>query len=234
MPATIATLPASITSVARLIPSTKDSLQPYRLSNLDLVTESLTLMAGILRAPDLAILYRLCTPVVVSSESPLMPWRYLGYFSWMRLVRSPPSSRIMLRGWPLGKTSVCSMHHTYSSSVSPFHAYTGTPTAAIAAAAWSCVEKMLQEDQVTSAPSSRRVSMRTAVCTVMWRQPAILAPLRGLEGPYFCLRYIRPGISFSARVSSLRPQSAREMSATLYGTFGAMSTLCVGSVVAGK
>merc|ERR1712029_458514 len=27
--------------------STKDSLQPYRLSNLDLVTESLTLMAGI-------------------------------------------------------------------------------------------------------------------------------------------------------------------------------------------
>ena len=75
------------------------------------------------------------------------------------------------------------------------------------------IEKMLQDDQVTSAPSSRRVSIRTAVWTVMCRQPAILAPRRGLLGPYFCLRYIRPGISFSARVSSLRPQSAREMSA---------------------
>src|SRR5256885_9470098 len=32
-----------ITSVARLMPSTSDSRQPYRLSNLDLVTESLTL-----------------------------------------------------------------------------------------------------------------------------------------------------------------------------------------------
>ena len=46
------------------------------------------------------------------------------------------------------------------------------------------VEKMLQDDQVTSAPSSMRVSMRTAVCTVMCRQPAIRAPFRGLVGPY--------------------------------------------------
>merc|ERR1740123_2174169 len=45
-PATIATLPANITSVALLIPSTRDSLHPYKLSNLDLVTESLTLIAG--------------------------------------------------------------------------------------------------------------------------------------------------------------------------------------------
>jgi hypothetical protein len=37
-PATTATLPASMTSVARLIPSTSDSRQPYKLSNLDLVT----------------------------------------------------------------------------------------------------------------------------------------------------------------------------------------------------
>ena len=35
--------------------------------------------------------------------------------------------------------------------------------AAIAAAAWSCVEKMLQLAQRTSAPSATRVSMRTAV-----------------------------------------------------------------------
>ena len=75
------------------------------------------------------------------------------------------------------------------------------------------VEKMLQEDQVISAPSSISVSMRQAVWMVMWRQPAILAPLSGLAAPYFLRRYIKPGISFSARVSSLRPKSAKEMSA---------------------
>ena len=50
-PATTATLPAIITSVALLIASTSDSLHPYLLSNFDLVTESLTLMAGIGRVP---------------------------------------------------------------------------------------------------------------------------------------------------------------------------------------
>ena len=45
-PHTTAVLPAIIVSVARRIPSTKDSLQPYLLSNFDLVTESLTLIAG--------------------------------------------------------------------------------------------------------------------------------------------------------------------------------------------
>ncbi len=42
-----------MTSVARLMPSTSDSRQPYRLSNLDLVTESLTLMAGKPSSPSL-------------------------------------------------------------------------------------------------------------------------------------------------------------------------------------
>ncbi len=46
-----ATLPAIITSVARLMPSSSDSRQPYRLSNFDFVTESLTLIAGTLRVP---------------------------------------------------------------------------------------------------------------------------------------------------------------------------------------
>src|SRR4051812_23260328 len=41
-------------------------------------------------------------------------------------VASPPSSRIML-GPPSGHRSACSAHHQYSSSVSPFHANTGTP-----------------------------------------------------------------------------------------------------------
>mmetsp|Transcript_6152 Transcript_6152/g.15754 ORF Transcript_6152/g.15754 Transcript_6152/m.15754 type:complete len:205 (+) Transcript_6152:721-1335(+) len=204
-----------MTSVARLMPSRRDSRQPYRLSNLDLVTESLTLMAGILSSPFSNILWRLCTPVVVSSDTPLMPARSSGNLAWTRFVRSPPSSRIMLSGLPSGKMMVCSMHQLYSSSVSPFQAYTGTPVAAMAAAASSWVEKMLHDDQVTSAPRAVRVSMSTAVCVVMWRQPAIRAPLSGLDSPNFVRRFMRPGISCSESMMSLRPRSAREMSATL-------------------
>ena len=48
-----------------------------------------------------------------------------------------------------------------------------------AAAASSCVEKMLQDTQRTSAPSATRVSISTAVCTVMCSEPAIRAPCRG-------------------------------------------------------
>ena len=65
----------------------------------------------------------------------------------------------------------------------------------------------------TSAPNSVKVSMRTAVWMVMWRQPAILAPFKGLVGPYRVLISIKPGISFSASLISLRPQSARLISA---------------------
>ncbi len=46
---------------------------------------------------------------------------------WTKSVASPPSSRIMFGPSPSGQTSVCSMHHQYSSSDSPFQAYTGTP-----------------------------------------------------------------------------------------------------------
>ena len=91
----------------------------------------------------------------------------------------------------------------------------GTPAAAIAAAAVSCVEKMLQLAQRTSAPSSRSVSMSTAVCTVMCREPVIRWPASGLRGPYFSRTDMRPGISFSATSISRRPRSARPMSATL-------------------
>jgi hypothetical protein len=58
---------------------------------------------------------------------------------------------------------VCLMHHIASSSVSPFQAKTGIPDLAIAAAAWSCVENILHEDHLTSAPKSTRVSIKTAV-----------------------------------------------------------------------
>ncbi len=74
----------------------------------------------------------------------------------------------MFGGFPPGNDlSWSSMQSVYSFSVIPFHAKTGTPRFAIAAAAWSWVEKMLQVVQVTSAPSSRRVSMSTAVWMVM-------------------------------------------------------------------
>ena len=44
-PQTIATLPDTKTSSARLIPSTSEWRHPNTLSNLDLVTESLTFIA---------------------------------------------------------------------------------------------------------------------------------------------------------------------------------------------
>ncbi len=74
---------------------------------------------------------------------------------------------------------------------------------------------MLQDDQRTSAPSSRRVSISTAVWMVMWMQPRIFAPASGLLPVYFARMAIRAGISVSAMSISRRPHSAREMSATL-------------------
>src|SRR5690242_11256049 len=72
-PQTTATFPPISTSVPRLMPSMSECRQPYLLSNLDLVTESFTLMAGKSSWPSAFISYRRCTPVVVSSVTPLMP-----------------------------------------------------------------------------------------------------------------------------------------------------------------
>ncbi len=142
---------------------------------------------------------------------------------WTSRVASPPSSRIMVGPCP-GHNRARSVHHQYSSSVSPFQANTGTPAGlstvpvgptATAAAAWSWVEKMLQLAHRTSAPSAVSVSMRTAVWMVMWREPVILAPARGFSAPCSARMAISPGISCSANWISLRPNSARERSATL-------------------
>ncbi len=89
------------------------------------------------------------------------------------------------------------------------------PAAAIAAAAWSWVEKMLQLAQRTSAPSATRVSISTAVCTVMCREPVMRAPFSGCAAPNSSRVCISPGISTSARAISLRPNSARPISAIL-------------------
>ena len=116
--------------------------------------------------------------------------------------------------WP-GQYNACSVHHQYSSSVSPFQANTGMPATAIAAAAWSWVEKMLHDAQRTSAPSAVSVSIRTAVWIVMWSDPVIRAPASGFVAPYRSRSAMRPGISCSASWISLRPNSARVRSATL-------------------
>ena len=54
------------------MPSISECRVPYLLSNFDLVTESLTLMAGKSSVPACANSYRRWTPVVVSSVTPLM------------------------------------------------------------------------------------------------------------------------------------------------------------------
>src|SRR6201997_2873939 len=242
------------------MPSIRECRQPYLLSNLDLVTESLTLIAGKARSPAAANWYRRSTPVVVSSVTPLTDSEIFVHlplsvskrarsrsrkifhsaessssaggttpaFSYCAprstsMVWLPTSSRIILAG-SLGQVSICSAAHQYSSSVSPFHANTGTPLGSsgvpclpttTAAAAWSWVEKMLQDAQRTSAPSAVRVSISTAVCTVMCSEPEMRAPFSGCTSAYSRRSDIRPGISYSARSSSLRPNSPSDRSATL-------------------
>src|SRR5262245_42283212 len=145
-------------------------------------------------------------------------------------VASPPSSTMRFGPLPSGHTRHSTVHHQYSSSVSPFHAKTGMPfgfctvppvsgrPTTTAAAAWSCVEKMLHDTQRTSAPSSDSVSMSTPVWIVIWRLPMMRAPASGFFPSYRLRTAIRPGISPSANLSSFRPNSARPRSATLNGT----------------
>ena len=65
-----------------------------------------------------------------------------------------------------------------------------------------------------TAPSSFRVSIRTAVWMVMCNEPAIRAPFSGLALPNSVRVAMRPGISVSARSISLRPNAASPMSLT--------------------
>merc|ERR1719409_2224289 len=110
--------------------------------------------------------------------------------SWMRSVVSPPSSTIWSMPEPSGHMMALSVHHQYSSSVSPFQAKTlEVPARTMAAAAWSCVEKMLHEHHRTSAPRASRVWM------VMWSEPMILMPASGCAGPNSLRADMRPGIS---------------------------------------
>src|SRR5436305_9917051 len=74
---------------------------------------------------------------------------------------------------------------------------------------------MLQLAQRTCAPRAVSVSISTAVWIVMWSEPVMRAPASGWSAANSSRVAIRPGISCSARVISLRPKPARERSATL-------------------
>merc|ERR1712226_731610 len=188
-PHTNARLPPIITSVARMMPSGSEWRQPYTLSNLDFVTQSLTLMAGKSNSPLAAISFKRCTPVVVSSLTPLhfaamrvyfVLSTWIESFSTCRMhlnsgfsalagsgkepslanfssyslplciskVASPPSSTNWSQPSSPGTVIICSVHHQYSASVSPFKARPWMcPALAMAAAAWSWVLKILHEAQ---------------------------------------------------------------------------------------
>merc|ERR1719163_450127 len=262
-----------MTSVARMMPSGSEWRQPYTLSNFDLVTQSLTLIAGKRSSPLSAITMRRWTPVVVSSDTPTMRStmrvkRVLSFWidalivasthlnsalsvvagsgsepsfakafsnltpSWRRRVMSPPSSTIWSMPSPSGQVMALSVHHQYSSSVSPFQAKTlEVPARTMAAAAWSWVEKMLHDTQRTSAPRASRVSIRTPVWMVMWSEPMMRTPASGWAGPNSFREAIRPGISYSARSYSLRPNSASDMSATLKSPDASMFLYLSGGVM---
>jgi len=148
-------------------------------------------------------------PSLAKSASYFLP-------SWRSRVASPPSSTIWSMPSPSGQYMHLSVHHQYSSSVSPFHAKTlAVPARTMAEAAWSWVEKMLHDTQRTSAPSASSVSMSTPVWMVMCSEPMTRTPASGCAGPNSRRDAMRPGISYSARSYSLRPKSERDISATL-------------------
>src|SRR6476469_2294079 len=86
-PQTTATLPPISTSVARFRPSIRECRTPYLLSNFDLVTESLTLIAENSSELARSISYSRCTPVVVSSVTPLI--------AFATSIQDLPSARVL-------------------------------------------------------------------------------------------------------------------------------------------
>ena len=136
------------------------------------------------------------------------------------------------------QSSILSVHHQYSSRVSPFQANTAAESRATAAAAWSWVEKMLHEHQRTTAPSATRVSMSTAVWMVMWSEPEMFAPLRGWAGPNSLIMDMRPGISTCASSISRRlstefrdtARGQRRKEASRLGGVGENSRACASVV----
>ncbi len=72
---------------------------PYLLSNLLLVTESFTLMAGKSSSPAAASSYSRCTPVVVSSVTPMRPAASLVQRSGATASEARSRSRMIVYSW---------------------------------------------------------------------------------------------------------------------------------------
>ena len=218
------------------------------MSNFDLVTESLTLIAGHSSVPFFSRSYRRCTPVVVSSVTPWMASPIAVHMPRVSrsvastifissesasvsvahgaafsnsvprctsIVASPPSSRIMFGPFAVG----------------PAEGLLEAPPVLLERLALPGEDRnagrgdgrggvVLRREDVAArpahlAPSAVSVSISTAVWIVMWIEPVMRAPASGWLASYSARSAIRPGISSSARTISLRPNSAREMSATL-------------------
>ena len=216
---------------------------------MDLVTESLTLMAGNSSSPLLVhlveavhaggglfghaldLLEALGVPLRVALQRRLDGGEQHDLFlaaglGERRIGPSRPSCRGAAaasrrrrrRGscsaWPpSGHSKICGCTPSTPRATRPCRRTPACPSAAMAAAAWSCVEKMLHEAQRTSAPSAFSVSISTAVWIVMCSEPVMRAPLSGCVLAYSSRMAMRPGISVSAMAISLRPQSASAMSA---------------------
>ena len=132
------------------------------LSNLDLVTESLTLIAGNSSVPARAISYSRCTPVVVSSVTPLM------FFA--AVVHLPGWSASELRSW-----SRMTCHSSGSSSAGD-----GTPPAFSYSAP-------LCTNRVASPPSSRIMfgpspSGQLSACSVQRQYSSRVSPFQAKTG----------------------------------------------------
>ena len=132
----------------------------------------------------------------------------------MSRVASPPSSTMSCGPEAVrARSAPARCTHQYSSSVSPFQAKTGTPAAAMAAAAWSWVEKMLQEHPAhVGAELDERLDEDGGLDRHVQRAHDADALRAASRRPYFSRVAIRPGISCSAISISLRPKSARPMS----------------------
>src|SRR4051794_17298137 len=157
-PHTTATLPPMRTSVPRLMPSISECRQPYLLSNFDLVTESFTLIAGNSSVPALCISYSRCTPVVVSSVTPLMPAATVV----QRCGSSVSERRSMSRMTPYSSESVSDVDGT-------------APAASNSLPLWT--------SRVASPPSSRIMlgpppSGHSSTCSVHHQYSASVSPFQ--------------------------------------------------------
>ena len=244
------------------MPSISEWRQPYLLSNFDLVTASLTLMAGNSSSPRSCISTRRWTPVVVSSETPLMPLaievhrvgvlgQAAGQHGQHHGELLGVGGRRVRHGTGLleldalvdeqGGVATVVEDQVRALAAGPAQDLLGAPPVVLEGLALPGEDRARPAGRRRSrraprprrrrrGPGSRRccswptaprrrgrssVSISTAVWIVMWSEPVMRAPARGLAAPNSARMAMSPGISCSASTISLRPNSASDRSATL-------------------